>query len=153
MGSAKYKVRQAGACRCFLLITNGEPQGSRNFHFVPPTSYFVLLSERQIGICRDVQRTNYKGQFRSSARLRLAILNGCGGAAGNFQIVLCPLYIVLSNINLSVSEVWRPQSKFRSRGSKSSLACRRNQPARLSKLLPALQAAAEFEFRSLRLPI
>ena len=55
-----------------------------------------------MGICRDVQRTNYKGQFRSSARLRLAILNGCGKAAGNFQIVLCPLYIVLSNINLLV---------------------------------------------------
>ena len=54
-----------------------------------------------MGICQDVQRTNYKGQFRSSARHRLAILNGCGGAAGNFQIVPCPLYIVLSNINLS----------------------------------------------------
>ena len=27
---------------------------------------------RKIDVCRDVQRTNYKGQFRSSARLRLA---------------------------------------------------------------------------------
>ena len=44
-----------------------------------------------------------KGQLRSFARLRLAILNGCGKAAGNFQIVLCPLYIVLSNINLLIS--------------------------------------------------
>ena len=58
-----------------------------------------------------------------------------------------------TNWNWAVSAVWRPQSKFRSRGSKSALACRRNQPDRLSKLLPALQAAAEFEFRSLRLPI
>ena len=47
----------------------------------------------------------YKGQSTKDnlgvpRALRLAILNGCGGAAGNFQIVLCPLYIVLSNINL-----------------------------------------------------
>ena len=60
-----------------------------------------VWTNRKMGIYRDVQRTNYKGQFRSSAHLRLAILNGCGKAAGNFQIVLCPLYIVLSNINLS----------------------------------------------------
>ena len=69
VGSAKYKVRQAGACRYFLLITNGEPHGSRNFHFVPPTSYFVLLSERQTSICPSPPiRITHQSLISSSIR-------------------------------------------------------------------------------------
>ena len=90
MGSAKYKVRQAGACRCILLITNGEPHGSRNVHFVPPTSNFVPLSERQMGTSKNSLNWLCRAESPRNSQPDRATLSIVQGVSPGYGVVIRP---------------------------------------------------------------